>query len=225
MRDGVLASLLRLLEVLAFGNSTSVFQVELACVLLIEISHEDLQSLILGLVDFSVCKVSSELLRVIQNLGGGLSLGGGRRSELGVGTSNIEVPVLAVHLSDHVGTASHESLVKELDLVAPAAVRTTLLVRVEEVLATVEDAMRSGGGRNGGGEVGLDTRETGLEGSNFKHSRQAVQQSGGTAGLEHELVGEDKHAGLGEEVGVHVSMSDNRENLAVHKIKHLFPSV
>jgi hypothetical protein len=220
--NGVLASLLRLLQVVSLGNGTGVFEVELAGILLVKIGHENFQRLVL-LNMVKLCIV--EAIRVVQDLGRSFSLRSGRWRELGVGSGYVQVPVLAVHLSNHIGATSHEHFVEELDLVTPAAVRTALLVRIQKVLATVEDAVRNGGSGNGGRQVGVDGREAGLESSNLEHSWQAVQQGGGAACLEDELVGKDEHAGLGEEVCIHVAVAYDGQNLAVDQIEHLFPRV
>ncbi len=42
--------------------------------------------------------------------------------------------------------------------------------------------------------------------------------------LRDELVGEDEHARLGEEVGVDVVRADHREDLAVHEVEHVDPT-
>ena len=133
--------------------------------------------------------------------------------------------MLAVHLANHVGTAAAELVVQEADFVAPAAVRSTLLVGVQEVLAAVEDAVRRSSGGNALDQVGLLVREASLKGSDFEHARQTAEERGGATSLEDQLVREDKHTRLGEQVGVDIAGLNDRQNLAVDQVQHLLPGI
>ncbi|RII21950.1 hypothetical protein CUC08_Gglean001120 [Alternaria sp. MG1] len=147
----------------------------------------------------------------------------GRRGEAGVWTGNVEVPMFAVHLANHVGTATLETVVKVTNLIAPAAVGSTLLVRVEVVLPAVKHAVWCGGWRNAGC-LGGNVREASVC-SNLQHATEAPKQSSSSAGLEHHLVGEDEHARLGQEVCIDMLRLDDGENLAVDQIEHVLPGI
>ncbi|KAJ2962266.1 hypothetical protein NQ176_g10945 [Zarea fungicola] len=59
----------------------------------------------------------------------------------------------------------------------------------------------------------------------MKKALKAEQEGGGAAGLENQLVGEDKHAGLGQEVGVDSIGLEDGEDLAVDHVEHGLPGL
>jgi hypothetical protein len=209
-------------------NLAGVLQVKLASVLLVQIGHEDFESLVAGLVKVVLDSDGSQLLRQVHLLGSGgvtLLVGSSGRRKLRSRSGDVQIPVLAVHLANHVGTATTELVIQEADFVAPAAVRSTLLVRVQEVLTAVEDAVRRSSGRNALDQVGLLVWEASLECSDFEHARQTAEEGSGAASLEDQLVRENKHARLGEQVGVDVAGLNDGQNLAVDQVKHLLPGI
>ena len=152
-------------------------------------------------------------------------LGSARRCEgLLVGRSKVQVPMIAVHLAHHVGAATVKHVVEVLDLLLPATVRTLLFLGEQKVLATVEDAVWGRSSLDVVGRVGIVVGEAVL-GSNVKHALKTEKKSGGSTGLENDLVRKDKHARLGEEVSVHVVRLEDRQNLAVDHVKHGNPGV
>jgi hypothetical protein len=97
------------------------------------------------------------------------------------------------------------------------------LIGVEVVLPTVENAVRGGRWRDAGA-LRDDEGEASI-GGNLQHTSEAPEQGRGAASLEDELVGEDEHARLRQEVGIDVFGLDDRENLAVNQIKHVLPDL
>jgi hypothetical protein len=133
--------------------------------------------------------------------------------------------VLSVHLSNHVSTATLESLIEEMNFITPAAMGTTLLVRVKKVLPAVEHTIRSSGNSDATSWLGHYMGETGIQSSNFQQARETIKQRGRAAGLEDNLMGEDEHAGFREKVGVHMFRFDDRQHLAVDQVQHLLPGI
>ena len=226
--DGVFASLTSPLDIATFRDRTRVLEIELTGVLLIEISHQYLQGLVLLFIGVHL---GQHALREAHNFGLGLRafdlLGAraGRRGQGGVRARDIEVPVLAVHFANHVGTAALESLVQEADFVAPATVGTLLRFRVQEVLPAVEDAVGRGSSCEASARGWFYVRETSIDGSNLQEASETPEEGSGTAGLQHDLVREDEHARLREKVGIDVLRLNDRQNLAVDKVQHLLPDL
>jgi len=159
--------------VVLFGHGSGVVKIKLLRILLLQIGHQDFQSLIV-----LIAGGNGSGLREVENLGLGLGkvnflLGARRGSEQSVRLSQVQVPVLPVHLADHVGTAVEEQLVHVAHLVAPAAVRATLAVREQEVLSAVEDPV---GGRchsDANRRRCRSTREASKQSGNLQDARQA----------------------------------------------------
>lgn len=131
--------------------------------------------------------------------------------------------MIGVHAPDHVRTAVLERVVQELDLLLPARVGSRLAVGEEEVLAAVEDAMRGGGHLHVVQRSDIVEWETGIHSGNAEQAAKAQQQSGRSASLQDDLVGEDEHAGLGEQIGVDVVRFDDGQDLAVDQVQHALP--
>lgn len=152
-----------------------------------------------------------------------LRLGSSGRGQGLVWRGNVQVPMITIHLAHHIGTSSIEHVVEILDLLLPALVGSTLLVGEEEILAAVEDAIGSRGSMNIVDRFSVVEREASMRSSNVKHTLKTEEQGGCSTSLENELVREDKHAGLGQEVGVDGRGFDGGEDLAVDKIEHGLP--
>jgi hypothetical protein len=58
-----------------------------------------------------------------------------------------------------------------------------------------------------------------------KHSLKTEKEGSGSAGLENDLVRKDKHARLGEKIGVHHFTLKNRKDLAIDHVKHGNPCI
>ena len=111
---------LLLIEV-ALGEGAGVFEVELLRFFDVEVCHKDFEGFVV--VAGSVAR-EAEDFRLCWLLGlGGLGWG-----DVGVGAREVEVPVVPVHLANHVGAAAPEHLIKVVDLVIPAAVGSALAI-------------------------------------------------------------------------------------------------
>jgi hypothetical protein len=118
-----------------------------------------------------------------------------------------------------------ESLVQELDFVSPAAVGSTLLVGIQEVLPAVEDPVWSGRSCNSLQRLGSDMGKSSVESSNLQQARKTQEQGGSAACLQDHFVGKDEHARLRKKIGIDMFGLDDREDFAVNKIKHLLPGI
>jgi hypothetical protein len=224
--DGVLAGLTSPLNIATFRDRTRVLEIELTRVLLIEVSHEYLQSLVFLFVGIHLRQHALRELHILGlRLRAVLRIGARRRSQGGVGTRDVEVPVLAVHFADHVGTAALEALVQEADFVAPAAMGTLLSLGVEEVLPAVKDAVGRGGSCKASAGRRLDVRKARVDSSDLEKTSETPEEGSGTTGLQHDLVGEDEHARLGEQVSIDVLRLNDGQDLAVDEVEHLLPDL
>jgi hypothetical protein len=133
--------------------------------------------------------------------------------------------MLSIHFAYHIGTASLESLIEKVDLIPPAAMGTTLLFRVKEVLPALEHTVRDGGSRNTTSWLSNDVRKTGVQRSNLQQARKSVKQSCRATGLEDNLVGEHKHARFGKQIGIYMLGFDDGQHLAVDQIQHFLPGL
>ena len=218
---------LRLGKELLLGDRGCFVEVELLGVFGIQVGHKDLQSLVFIVLDNTSeggDNASRDLGPTARADTAARSGGAWRREGVG-GGCDVEVPVVAVHLANHVGTAVLEHAIQKGDLVPPALVGATLPLGEQEVLAAVEDPQRSSGNLGVLQRSDVVVGETSLGGGNAEHQVQTEQQSSGTTGLENDLVGKHKHAGLGKEVGVHILGVDDRQDLAVNQVKHRGPGV
>ena len=180
-------------------------EVEPLRVLLVEIGHEDFQGLVLLVAGTghrsNIGDVENLGLRLLE-VRVRLQLRASRRREQSVWLSQVQVPVVTVHLANHVGATVEKQLVHGANFIPPATVRAALTVRKEEVLAAVEHTVRSSSNAQTTRWSGL--RESTKNRCNFKDARQTRQQSGGATGLQDQFVRPDEHAGLRQKVGVHV---------------------
>jgi len=151
-----------------------VVQIELLGVLLVQVCHEDLKRLVV-LVSRTrngshVGNVEHLSLCFRKALA---QLGTARRRQQGMGLRQVQVPVVTVHLANHVGATVQEQSIHGANFVPPAAVRAALTVREEEVLATVEHTVRS---RSNTQSTRCSSLwETGKDGGNLENARQARQ--------------------------------------------------
>lgn len=68
-------------------------------------------------------------------------------------------------------------------------------------------------------------RESSMFSSDSKEPVEAKKKSGGSARLKNKFVGKHEHAGLGEQIGVHVLRFKNREDLAINHVEHSNPDL
>ena len=133
------SSFMNLLEMMTFRDRTRVLKVELPRVLLVKIGHQNFKSFIILPAAQCIFGVWN-----IQVFGVGcLAVWRGWRCHFSVWLRNVEVPMLSVHLANHVGTPAKEDLVEKPNFVAPATVWSALLIWIKEVLTAVKDAVRS----------------------------------------------------------------------------------
>lgn len=203
------------------GDRTRVRQEELFGILRVEVGHEDFERL----VDIFIPARFGETVGAILDHGHVVGLGLGRdgRSELLVGRGEVQVPVVTVHLAHHVGASVAKHVVEIFDLLLPAAVGSALLVGEQKVLPAVKDSVGRGGGANVVHGAGIAKGESSVGSRNMEESLEAEQEGRGAAGLENELVGKDKHARLGQEVGVDGVGLEDGEDLAVDHVEHGLP--
>lgn len=199
-------------------------EIELLGILLVQVSHQDLQCFV-TLALLSSADSVLERAREVDLSGFSLMGGGRRRRQGGERLGDVQVPMFTVHLANHIGTPAQEELVHGSDFISPATVRPALAFGKEEVLTAVKDTVRSSCRGNTADQWRAGLGETSIKSSNFENARKSMQKGSGATGLEDQLVREDEHAGFGQEVGIDVIRLDNGENLAVDEVEHAFPGV
>jgi hypothetical protein len=133
--------------------------------------------------------------------------------------------MISVHFANHVSVAMLKHPIKKLDFFFPATVGSMLLVREQEVLAAVENSVRSSSRLDSIHRAATVGRKPGILSCTSQHIAKAKEESRGAACLEDELVREDKHARFRQKVGIDMLGLNHGQDLAVDLVEHQFPSL
>mmetsp|Transcript_16627 Transcript_16627/g.27260 ORF Transcript_16627/g.27260 Transcript_16627/m.27260 type:complete len:338 (+) Transcript_16627:46-1059(+) len=125
----------------------------------------------------------------------------------GVGTSDVDMPVVASEGAEDMGRAVGEELVEGVDLSLEAAVGVVLTVGPAVVLAREDDAVK------------LEFELRGI----LEEFGQTGEETGGAAGLDHELGRVHKQTRLGEDVRVKVLVAVAAEDDGLDERQELVP--